>query len=617
MPEQGQGSAFPIHHDEKDIDSNKAEKQWQVWHNEVLPALMPVYAKLVRETKSLSDLSSVRGSIACTGCDSGRIVKVYGVLLERIIHLELCTCCSIPVQLLQRGYFACSPKMPTLAVDINMLDFLNKLFVHVVPNQRAWAGSVEDFLRTQNYQLDSPPLSAVYSCTSMVHNFDLVFFKIQRTIEYTVMMKSRWAAMDQQLGMTIQGQAIISEKDVHFALEELDKLEEHQTCSEMDAIVCLDGNFTQKRCNGKSGDNSNNFPRTHPQTVFVPEEEVKLMAAEVEALCPEQPHQMESTDEADGYEGNVRVPRSVLKGCKESFTAADECRTKASTQFFTDTGLMALLCRHDRVLWLVNMTTAGERQYFALVLFRMLFRNLPSWVIIGGLYDVACILHQSCEKWGFLPEFKDRIIWGISVFHAYGHQWACQLIYHPQKCLGFGFTDGEACERLWKLLRHLIANLRVCGYYVRLYILDSQVKQIDVKSSMALGGWIQKKWIHLEQREKDAEKKQVSIGLNEALLRQEWVDQVKHQTKALPRQSKNAGKLAINQILDLKDRLDGEQEDLHRLQTLDIDEDDFLDPAEEIAASKRSIKDLQDQISKKKRLLNLDEVMNLNTLLGD
>ncbi|KAJ7589413.1 hypothetical protein C8J56DRAFT_785017, partial [Mycena floridula] len=91
------------------------------------------------------------------------------------------------------------------------------------------------------------------------------------------------------------------------------------------------------------------------------------------------------------------VPRSVLKGCEESFTAADEHQTKASTQFFTDTGLMALLCRHDQVLWLVNMTTAGERQYFALVLIRMLFCNLPSWVIIGALYDVGCIFHQSLK----------------------------------------------------------------------------------------------------------------------------------------------------------------------------------------------------------------------------
>ncbi|KAJ7589414.1 hypothetical protein C8J56DRAFT_1076012 [Mycena floridula] len=130
-------------------------------------------------------------------------------------------------------------------------------------------------------------------------------------------------------------------------------------------------------------------------------------------------------------------------------------------------------------------------------------------------------------------------------------------------------------------------------------------------SLMALGGWIRKKWIRLEQREKDAEKKWVSIGLNEALLRQEWVDQVKHQTKALPRQSKNAGKLAINQILDLKDCLDGEQEDLHRLQTLDIDEDDFLDPAEEIAAANGRLNVVAPHELDKEGLFQLDVDNNI------
>ncbi len=64
---------------------------------------------------------------------------------------------------------------------------------------------------------------------------------------------------------------------------------------------------------------------------------------------------------SDGYEPNIRVPTSVLDGCLESFAAADSNRVKASTTFFADTGLMALLCRHDRVLWLVNMTSAGEK----------------------------------------------------------------------------------------------------------------------------------------------------------------------------------------------------------------------------------------------------------------
>jgi hypothetical protein len=71
----------------------------------------------------------------------------------------------------------------------------------------------------------------------------------------------------------------------------------------------------------------------------------------------------------DSYKGTLKVPASILDGCSESFTAADERRQKASTQFFSDTGLMAMLCRHDRVLWLVNMTSAIVLGKFGLVRF--------------------------------------------------------------------------------------------------------------------------------------------------------------------------------------------------------------------------------------------------------
>ncbi|KAG6912111.1 hypothetical protein DXG01_000543, partial [Tephrocybe rancida] len=63
-------------------------------------------------------------------------------------------------------------------------------------------------------------------------------------------------------------------------------------------------------------------------------------------------------DQEDRIEGGLHVPNSVLDGCESGFTAADERRAKASTQFFDDTALMALLCRHDIVLFLANMHSA-------------------------------------------------------------------------------------------------------------------------------------------------------------------------------------------------------------------------------------------------------------------
>ncbi|KAJ7224980.1 hypothetical protein B0H12DRAFT_1030726 [Mycena haematopus] len=127
---------------------------------------------------------------------------------------------------------------------------------------------------------------------------------------------------------------------------------------------------------------------------------------------------------------------------------------------------MALLCRHDRVLWLVNMRTPGEKQYYALALLETLFQHLPPAIRVGVLYDIACQLHRSCIKFGFLNRYLDRILFAVSVFHTFAHRWACQLIYHPLKCRGFGFTNGEGCERFWHSISKLIPHLRVAGVRV-------------------------------------------------------------------------------------------------------------------------------------------------------
>ena len=206
----------------------------------------------------------------------------------------------------------------------------------------------------------------------------------------------------------------------------------------------------------------------HPDSVFLPKEIVAEMATRVTEMrgssrtASTRPT-TSGESVVDGFEPGMRVPTSVLDGCNNSFIAADERRTKASTEYFVDTGLMALLCRHDRVLWLANMTSAGEKQHYALALIEQLFQNLPDDATVGLLYDIGCQLHRSCLKFGFLDVFMDRILFAISVFHAYGHQWACQVIYHPRKCSGFGLSDGESCERFWSSIKGLIAPLRVSG----------------------------------------------------------------------------------------------------------------------------------------------------------
>ncbi len=89
---------------------------------------------------------------------------------------------------------------------------------------------------------------------------------------------------------------------------------------------------------------------------------------------------------------------SILDDCERMFIAAQGHIAKADNTIFADTALMALVCHHNRPLLLANMTSAGEKQYYALALIKALFRHLPDDWHIGMLYDVACQLERSMRK---------------------------------------------------------------------------------------------------------------------------------------------------------------------------------------------------------------------------
>jgi hypothetical protein len=235
----------------------------------------------------------------------------------------------------------------------------------------------------------------------------------------------------------------------------------------VDVIVCIDACFTQKRSRNPWGAEGHDPPNP-TSSVFIPSETVTQMEVHVERCRSKGKERgqrvLRPSEDEDRVEEGMRVPASVLDGCGESFVAADEKREKASTHFFADTGLMALLCRHDRVLWLVNMTSTGEKQHYALALIQQLTQHIPDDMRVGLLYDIGCQLERSWRKFKFFANsILSRFHFAISVFHAYGHQWPCQVVYHPRKRQGFGLSDGEGCEQLWSALKPLIGPLRVSG----------------------------------------------------------------------------------------------------------------------------------------------------------
>ncbi|KAJ7685986.1 hypothetical protein B0H17DRAFT_1160710 [Mycena rosella] len=202
--------------------------------------------------------------------------------------------------------------------------------------------------------------------------------------------------------------------------------------------------------------------------------------------------------------------------CESSFKAADERPEKASTQFYNNTALIALLCCHDRVLWLVNMHSAGEKQFYV-YLIETLFQHLPANITVGLLYNVACQLERSARKWGSLDRYIDRL--------AFAPRMGLP-IYHPRKREGFGFTNGEGCKRFWHSISHLIAHLHILSYHHRLYTLDTPIQHTNEANLFKLVEWLRRQTLHSMTKHRETQEVVDACSHLLMLLRAQWAKQV-------------------------------------------------------------------------------------------
>ncbi|SCZ90170.1 BZ3500_MvSof-1268-A1-R1_Chr1-3g01817 [Microbotryum saponariae] len=197
---------------------------------------------------------------------------------------------------------------------------------------------------------------------------------------------------------------------------------------EVQHLVALDGNFQHSRDTSAKYD-----PQESTPALFLGEDELESM----KEIC-------------DGGDS-----KKSEKACADSWKAANGGATQIS-RGKSDTGLVACVCRHDIALKMVNLYQSGEKRYYGLSLLQHISNQLPSDDTLGVLYDVACNLDGYMQSRGILPDLFLRLKFATSVFHAFAHQWPCQLEYNPRLIQHFGLTDGEGCERVWSQLRSLI-----------------------------------------------------------------------------------------------------------------------------------------------------------------
>ncbi|CAK5282226.1 unnamed protein product [Mycena citricolor] len=392
----------------------------------------------------------------------------------------------------------------------------------------------------------------------------------------------------------------------------------------LDCIVCGDACFTQKRNKDRG---CRDPERMHPKSSFLPDQATQKMADWVEGKRPARsaPNTAAAptleVDDDDVIEApSIPLPRSVLNECERSFAAADETRAKTSSQFFDDKGLMGLSCRHDNLLFLANIKTPGERQFYMFALLEALFQHLPTDFVVGFLYDIACQLQRSAVKYDFLPpEYMARLEWAVSVLHSYGHGAACQAVYHPRRRTLFGYSDGEGLERFWHSLSHLVSFLRVCGYHKRRYTLDAQIIHIHKGNLFRLGSWLSRRYADCCQHRQHATNALAECQHSLSVLRAEHAKQVTALSQPLPRQSKNAGKIAIQDVLRktvAMDRLKNQMSQWNEAIYKEDADPVYVDFAlQEYAKADAKLSKLAESVRRQKAVMGVEDKANLAKLV--
>ncbi|KAL1741229.1 hypothetical protein HDZ31DRAFT_45894 [Schizophyllum fasciatum] len=249
------------------------------------------------------------------------------------------------------------------------------------------------------------------------------------------------------------------------------------------------------------------------------------------------------------------------------------------------------------------MTSAGEKQYYAVALLDAVMAQLPADWRVGVLYDIACQLHASAVRHGILSQYLHRLHFAVSVFHAFGHDWPCQLIYHPRKCVGFGLTDGEGCERFWYSLSKLIPYLRVAGYHLRLYTLNSQITFATKEATASFSVWFARKAHNVAEKRREGLAMLEEAGNvgDEQKVRRAWASQ-------------DAGRKAVEQALQLQQNLEREKGNIERLRRSVDDSDPSLEEQAELQSAEARRLTAQARYERKLAELGVSEQAQLRRL---
>ncbi|KAG1867477.1 hypothetical protein C8R48DRAFT_771969 [Suillus tomentosus] len=484
------------------------------------------------------------------------------------------------IVLLHHGLFPTAPSQPRMAVSVELLSFYRALFERSCDAINALASALRTHYSRRGFQVTDSRGDIVHEpfCRGLGHAvqwYDVLQVEIERQAD-AALQKSR---------------DLVATRFQRPELPRPDGLQ-YGRCAPLlvqrcpacfggglfgrpvhqggDIHVATDGNF-HHRHRRSAGD----CPRFYEPTYFLPKQFVDAVGLriDVQRKRPVKAHA-------------PIVPDEAIDLCENAYEAADGKKQKAAMDSFDDTGIMALICRHDIPLFFANIDSPGEQQKYSVALIEHLFSLLPPQATVVTLYDVGCVLARSIAKFDILPEdVTSRLRFATTAMHAYGHEWACQLEHNPRMCVGLGLSDGEGTERLWSRFVRLIGVERSSSRQRRLWLIDRQATAIGSEMKADLGEWI-------KRRHKRGVKDQGCMALDVINrcetsvedLRAQWTDQRQSQLSIRAHAPARLRK-ELDTVLSLQADLDASDRALQTTKTMlekETASDDTLDVLESL-----------------------------------
>lgn len=465
---------------------------WQT----LIPFLVEPHLKYSARTlaTALEITPNVISACATLSCPQKR-TSIACLFFDRFTSIGVlsCRCSTLPQVLLHHGLFPTAPSQPRMAVSVELLSFYRALFERSCDAINALASALKTHYSRRGFVMTDARGEIIQDpfrrgLGYAVQWYDILQVRIEHQVEEALQnSRDRVAALRSQtedcvstsipLSTLRRGRCapiLIQRCPACFGGTMFGK----PTAEGGDIHTATDGNF-HHRHRRAAGD----CPRFYDPTYFLPKEYVDDVGRRIEAQR-----------KRPAKTPVPLVPDEAIDQCETAYEAADGKKQKAAMDSFDDTGIMALICRHDIPLFFANIDSPGEQQKYSVALLEHLFSLIPPYATVVALYDVGCVLARSLSKYDILPgSIVSRLRLATTAMHAYGHEWACQLVHNPRMCIGLGLSDGEGTERLWSRFVRLIGVERSSSRQRRLWLIDRQAAAIGSEMQSDLGDWIRRR----------------------------------------------------------------------------------------------------------------------------